>query len=76
MFQVVEWHWELIIYFLPLPKYDLREVEKAMFLGVESQCEIIFCLLGIQKCDLDEVEEAMLKWSNGPEKSFPAFWPP
>jgi hypothetical protein len=55
IFQGVDWHWELNICLLAIPKYDLCEVEKSMFLGVEILCEIIY----IQKFDLDEVEEAM-----------------
>jgi hypothetical protein len=48
MFQVGEWHWELIC-LLDVLKYDFSEVDEAMFLGVERPCELIFCILGIQK---------------------------
>jgi hypothetical protein len=61
MFQVVEWHYELNMCLLAVPKYDMCEVEKAMIPGVESPCEIIFCIANTQKSDLDEVEEAMFQ---------------
>jgi hypothetical protein len=43
MYPVVEWLWELNINILSVTKYDLCEVEKAMFLGYGSPCELIFC---------------------------------
>jgi hypothetical protein len=45
MFQGVGKHWELNICLLAFPKYDLCEVEKSIFLGVETPYEIIFYLL-------------------------------
>jgi hypothetical protein len=42
---------------MAVPKHEMCEFEKAMFLGFVSTCEIIFCLLGIQKCDLNKFEE-------------------
>jgi hypothetical protein len=42
MFQVVQKPWEIIFCFLAATKYDLGEVDKAMFLGVVRPCEIIF----------------------------------
>jgi hypothetical protein len=49
MFQVGEWHWELIICLLDVLKCDIGEVDEAIFQGVERPREIIFCILGIQK---------------------------
>jgi hypothetical protein len=36
-------------------KYNLGEVDKAMFQGVEMQCKNVFCILGIQERNLDDV---------------------
>jgi hypothetical protein len=35
-------------------KNDFREVDEAMFQGVERPCKLIFCILVINKSDLDE----------------------
>jgi hypothetical protein len=49
MFQVVEKSWKSIFRLLATKKYDLVEVDMAMFQGVDRLCELIFYLLGIQK---------------------------
>jgi hypothetical protein len=38
-------------------KYDLSEVDKAMFQGVDKPWELIFYFLGIQKSTFNEVAE-------------------
>jgi hypothetical protein len=36
-------------------KNGFREVDEAMFQGVEMPCEFILCIPGIKKSELDEV---------------------
>ena len=48
-------HLELIFFHYASPKYDLSEVEKAMFQGLACHFELIFGLLTITKFDLFEV---------------------
>ena len=55
MFHVVANHWELILYNLTNPNFELGKVEKAMFLGISCH---IFGLLTIPKCDLSEFEKS------------------
>ena len=71
---MVERHIEVIFCFLTSPKfdfgevppkYDLIEVEKAIFQELVCHFELIFGLLIRPKCDLVEVEKAMfqgLEW--------------
>jgi hypothetical protein len=47
MFKVGEWPYKLIICLLNLLKNNFREVDEAIFEGVERSCEIIFYILGI-----------------------------
>jgi hypothetical protein len=49
MFEKVEKPWKLIFRLRAATKYDLCEVDKAIFQGVEKPRELIFYLLGIQK---------------------------
>ena len=57
-------NWDLIFFLLTTqknPKFDLGEIEKAMFKGVACHFELIIGLLTIPKCYLDEFENAMLQ---------------
>jgi hypothetical protein len=47
MLQMVEKPWKPIFLLLAAIKYDLGEVDKAMFRGVDRPCELIFYILGI-----------------------------
>jgi hypothetical protein len=69
MFEVGEWHLELIICFLDVLKNDFGEVDEAMFLGVDSPCELILYFLGIEKSDLGDSLKCCFKCSNGPVDS-------
>ena len=58
-------HWELIFFILTVPKFNLGEVEKAMFQGLPCHFELIYGILTIAKCELLEVENSMFKGSYG-----------
>jgi hypothetical protein len=47
MFQVSDWHRDLITWLLNVLKFDFSEVDEAMFQGVDRPCEIITYFLGI-----------------------------
>jgi hypothetical protein len=55
MFYVDQWPCEQIICLLDVLKNVFREVDEAMFQGVENQGELIFCILGIENSDLYKV---------------------
>jgi len=75
MFQVVEWHFEVIFFLLASTKFDFPEVNKAMFQVVARHCELIFSLLTGLKYDLGEVEKRYFKGSHGTFISFTACGP-
>jgi len=61
MFQMVEWHFRVLFFFLNSPKCDLHKVDKEMFKVFPWYFELIFGLLIRTKCDLNEVQKAMFQ---------------
>ena len=56
MYQLVEWHFQIIFSLLTCSKCDLGEVDK-----LPIHFDLIFCLINSPKCDLDEILKAMFE---------------
>ena len=61
MIQVVECHFEVIVYFLTNQNCDFFKVDKATIQVVEWHLNVIFCLLTSPKFDFGEVEKGMFQ---------------
>ena len=61
MYQVVEWHIEVIFGFLISRKFNFFQADKATIQVVEWHLKVIFYLLTSSKFDFGEVEKAMFK---------------
>jgi hypothetical protein len=53
---VLRFHFCLLVF----PKFDLGDVEKAIFQWVDRTCKMIFFLLAVPKCDMGELQKALI----------------
>ena len=75
MFQVVARHWKLIFFLFTSPKFDLGEVEKAMFHVLACHFELILGLLTIQNATLLRSRKRSFKGTHVTFNQFSASGP-